>query len=426
MNIFSKKQAICNLLLIATLLSPGLLLAQPDSSGGGGTTTGGGSGGGTTTGGDTTGGGAAAGGSDSGGGDPATETTLQQILLKHDISSKEMVTALINYMAASSIQNYGLEEQKLFQVAPGSLWASQAGSEAGVLNFEKLALNITNLSMINSLGILSDQTQITVGDATVDFTTTPAYGALELYRSMSGFFVGGDTTQLKSINAGALLQAKTIVEAGFTPADAQKLVNLLTNPFPVHDNEITTKLKSGTAIDGAEMEQLGQLLAQYAVIGVSANAWADIVARRSPPTDTSGAPVADGKTVMEIMEKTSKDRFTSKEWYAAIGTASEAALLRELVHMTAYNQWVQYQQFRMSEQQVSLLASLNAIMAKVNSGIDMMNGELTKAKAEAELQAKNAQRQVEEQKAAAEQQARDLQSGGGTSSSSGSSTSSGN
>ncbi len=403
MNTFSKKRALCNLLLLSTLLSPGLLMSQ-----------------------ETTGGTTAPTGDVSGGTAPAAGGSeielLQQILAKHDLSNKEVVSALINYMAATSIQNYGLEEQKLFQVAPGSLWASLAGSQAGTLNFEKLALNITNLSMINSLGILSDQEKIKVGDAEVDFKKNPPYGALALYRSMSDFFSGGDTTKLKSINAGALLQSTSIVSAGLTQEESQNLVNLLTNPFPVHDSEITTKLKSGTDIDGAEMEQLGQLLAQYAVIGVSANAWADIVARRSPPTDSSGDPIPDSKTVMEIMEKTSKDRFTSKEWYAAIGTASEAALLREIAHMMAYNQWVQYQQFRMSEQQVSLLASLNAIMAKMNAGIDMMNGELTKAKAEAELQSKNAQKQLDEQKAAAEQQAKDLQKQSGSSSSGSSSS----
>ncbi|HRE32437.1 MAG TPA: hypothetical protein PLD88_10725, partial [Candidatus Berkiella sp.] len=315
-----------------------------------------------------------------------------------------------NYWAKESIQRYGYEEQRLFQVAPGSLWASKAGAEAGVLNFEKLALDITNRSMINSLGLLSGQKQITVGGVTVDFESTPAYGALELYRSMSGFFSGGDTANLKNINAGALLQATNLTDAGFSKDDSQGLVNMLVNPFPTNNPDITAKLKSGSKLDGSQMEQLGEMLAQYAVIGVSANAWADIVARRTPSDGSAGGGSStDSKTVMQIMKETSESRFTSKDWYAAIGTASEAALLREIAHMMAYNQWVQYQQFRMAEQQVSLLASLNAIMAKMNKGVDQMNAELVKAQAEAKLQADKANKELQDQKEAAEQAAKDAQ-----------------
>lgn len=381
MNTLSKKRALCNLLLLSALLSPVMSMAQEQ------------------------------GGQQSGQGGQGQSG---------DITNTEMVTALINYLAKESIQRYGYEEQKLFQVAPGSLWASKAGGEAGAMNFEKLALDIMNRSMINSLAPLSSQKQITVGEVTVDSETAPASGALELYRSMSGFFTEGDTTNLKSINAGALLQATNLTDAGYTPEESQNLVNMLVNPFPAQNPDITAKLRSGTKLDGSQMEELGGMLAQYAAFGVSANAWADIVARRTPAatsSDTTGTDTTtgtiDNKTAMQIMKDTSEKRFTSKEWYAAIGTASETALLREIAQMMAYNQWVQYQQFRMAEQQVSLLASLNAIMAKMNRSIDKMNTEMSKAQAEATLQGDRASRELQEQKDAADQQAKDAQESSG-------------
>lgn len=50
--------------------------------------------------------------------------------------------------------------------------------------------------------------------------------------------------------------------------------------------------------------------------------------------------------------------------------------MREIAHMMAYNQWVAHEQFRVSEQQLALLASMNAVMAKVNMSIDSLNRQM--------------------------------------------------
>jgi|GEM_PF-2577845 len=401
MNKLSKKQTLCNLLLLSALLAPGL--AQADESTTAAVQT--------MDGRVTSGIGDVKGAVDNVKGSvDASKDVLQKILDKHDISSKEMVNALINYWAKESINAYAYDQEKLFQVAPGSLWATKAGSQAGILKTAEVALTVAMRSLINSIGSLSDGKEpITILGITIDLKENPPLGYIQLYAALKPFFETGNTESLKNINIGAMLQSTVLddtndaVDGTTKYRPSQTLVNILTNPFPVRDAQLAAKMKSGN-LTGDDMEAFGQVVSQYALVGVSANAWADIIARRTPPTGSSpdGSP---GKSVMQIMEQTAKDRFTSKDWYAAIGTASEAALLREIAHMMAYNQWVQYQQFRMSEQQVSLLASMNGVMAKVNASMDSMTAQMEKAQAEAKVEAAKAKAEAEAAKKEAEAEA---------------------
>ncbi len=401
MNKLSKKQALSNLLLLGTLLAaPGVALAdemtaqavrEADSHITGAVN-------------DTR-------GSVEGVKSEVSKANdvLNKILDKHDISSKEMVTALINYAAKASINKYALDEQKFFQVAPGSLFAARAADKASKIDTTRDATQIAVLSLINSLGMLSTAETITVLGITISVKEKPAMGALQFYDAMRKFFESGDSNALKNVNAAALMQSTVLtgddINDSTKDRPSQTLVNVLTNPFPVRDNDLRNKLKNGVNLSGAEMERLGMIIAQYALVGVSSNAWADIVARRTPPVDSSGKAVPDGLTMMQLMEQGSKDRFTNKDWYASIGASSETALLREIAHMMAYNQWVQYQQFRLIEQQVSLLASINGVMAKINTSIDTMTIEMRKAQEEAKIQAKKAEEQAAQAKIDAQEQA---------------------
>lgn len=328
---------------------------------------------------------------------------LQKILDKNDISNKEMVNALINYDAKSAVNRYAMEKELLFQVAPGSLWAATAGSQAGeldrIVTFK--ALDVASRSLVNSLAMLMpEQTSITIFGIPINVKDNPPVGYMSIYGALEDFFKTGNPDGLANINVGGLLQM-TVIDEKVDPKTkqlpSQTIVNLLTNPFPVQDPALVQKLKQG-ALTPDDKENLGRVIGQYALMGVSANAWGDIVARRIQPSPGE-------KSVMQIMQQTSKDRFTSKDWYAAIGAASETALLREMAHMMAYNQWVQYQQFRMQEQQVSLLASINGVMAKLNVAIDEMTKEMAKARDEAREQAAKAEAKAEEAKKEAEAEA---------------------
>jgi len=329
---------------------------------------------------------------------------LNQILAKHDISNKEMVNALINYEAKSAVNKYAMEKELLFQVAPGSLWASNAGAAAAVVDKE-IAINasiVATKSLVNSLAMVmqQDQPEITIFGIPINLKEDPPIGYMTMYSALEDFFKNGNPDGLRNINIGGLLQSVSISEAVDPKTKAtpsQTMVNLLTNPFPTYNADLAQRLKTG-ALEPSDKEELGRIIGQYALMGVSANAWADIVARRMPPE-------GGGKSVMQIMQQTAKDRFTSKDWYAAIGTASETALLREMTHMMAYNQWVQYQTFRMQEQQVSLLASINGVMAKLNVSIDQMTQEMEKARQEAKEQAAKAEAKAEEAKKEAEAKA---------------------
>ncbi|MGE3318832.1 MAG: hypothetical protein AB7I18_06010 [Candidatus Berkiella sp.] len=339
----------------------------------------------------------------------SAKDVLNRILGQQDITNKEMVNALINYEAKSAVNKYAMQKELLFQVAPGSLWAANAGAQAGVMDniVTTVALTVATKSLVNSLAMLmqQDQPEITIFGIPINLKEDPPIGYMTMYSALEDFFKTGNPEGLKNINVGGLLQS-TVINESVDPktkqVPSQTIVNLLTNPFPTYNADLAQRLKTG-ALEPRDKEDLGRIIGQYALMGVSANAWADIIARRTPPSS------GDGKSVMQIMQQTAKDRFTSKDWYAAIGTASETALLREMTHMMAYNQWVQYQQFRMQEQQVSLLASINGVMAKLNVSIDQMTQEMEKARQEAKEQAAKAEAKAEEAKKEAERKAKEAQ-----------------
>lgn len=304
-----------------------------------------------------------------------------------DWTRKQLASALINYEAASRMQDYMRNQQLLFMSAPATIWAIQAGAVVGGSKTSITALSISDKSLLNSLGGLTKANKVTLHG--VDYPiSAQSTGPLTFYNQLQKFFQTGDATNLAGISMASVMQFNNLSssDAGITQDQAQNLVNALSDPFPSLDPIIQSKVKNGQELSGDDMEKLGSKIASYAVIGVSTLALSDIIARRVP---TQGQQ----KSVMEVMDKMAQERMTKADWYNEIGAASDTALLREIAHMMAYNQWVAYQQFRVTEQQVALLASLNAVMAKTNVMIDELNRQLLAAQAQgqgssAELQQK--------------------------------------
>lgn len=292
---------------------------------------------------------------------------------------KDLAAALINYEAAALMQNYMLNQQLLFMGAPATIWAIQAGAVVGASDTTTTAMNISDQSLLYSLGGLTKADQVTLHGNKYPVNTTQVTGPIAIYNQMQKFFQSGDATGLATISISSIMQSDNLNTASpaITQTQAQTLVNTLVDPFPAIDPVIKVKIQNGQTLTGQDMETLGGKIASYAIVGVSAMALSDIVARRIP---TQGQQ----KSVMQIMDEMSQKRMNKTDWYNDIGAASEAALLREIAHMMAYNQWVAYQQFRVSEQQVALLASLNAVMAKTNVMIDQLNRQLMAAQAQAQ------------------------------------------
>lgn len=419
MNIFSNKRALSNLLLLSALLAPGLALADADTAAAVREMDSHVSGKLDTLNGTTDGVRSAVG---------QSNEYLRNISEKSDISNKDMVTALMNYWAQASIKEFGLAQEKYFQVAPSTEWAAKAGIAAGNLSYvQNSALNRANLTMVRSLGFLSRRDTFNIGGVEIAKDEIAPMRAMSLYKNMLKFYDTGDIATLGVVNAAGIMQKNLIPNDEASRKVTQDFVNIVTNPFPVVDPELDSRIKGG-GLNGEDMEKIGTIIAQYSLLGVSANAWTDIVARREQPIlkaqidPATGECLKDGagnclpvpvvgpsKSTMQLMDEAANKRFTNPDWYASLSDASETALLREIAHMLAYNQWVQYQQFRLAEQQVSLLASINGVMAKLNTSIDAMTVEMQKAQAEAKIQAKKAEEKAAEAKAEAEEQAKKAQ-----------------
>jgi hypothetical protein len=306
-----------------------------------------------------------------------------------DYSRKDAVSALINYEAASRMQDYQLNQQLLFMQAPGSVFSIQAGAMVGATNSAGFALGMSYASFALSMNGLSQASNLKINGNPVAGTTgvSVPVGPLEMYQQIGNFVKSGDLSNLAIVNIAPLLQTDNLADpkSGISQSQALTLVNMIADPFPSVDPTILSKIKSNTPLTGADMEAVGSRVASYAIVGVSATALTDIIARRVPGSNQT-------QSVMQIMDNQSQERFTNIQWYNSIGAASEAALLREIAHMMAYNQWVSYEQFRVSEQQLALLASINSVMARVNVSMQQMTSQMAAGQA----QASAAQQQVQQ------------------------------
>lgn len=308
----------------------------------------------------------------------------------NDLSMKQAVAALINYEAAEAFRKYQYDQNLLYQVAPGSDWAVSAGVSIGKPVLSSVALGFSNVNLVNHYGLLSGAEKITISGVEVNIQDAAKNAEpLNLYDKLKGFFISGDVSNFYLINPGILIHNYNLTKANISSDQAQQAVSILTDPFPAVNEDLRSKLKfGGIGLTGAEKENLVEQVAYGSAMGLTTSAFGDIIARRTPAAGTD-------QSVMEVMANYSKQRFTDPEWYKSLGAASDSAILREIAHMQAYSIWVDYQHFRVSEQQMALLASLNAIMSKMNITMGQLVKELELARSQAQAYQAEANRDAE-------------------------------
>jgi hypothetical protein len=308
----------------------------------------------------------------------------------NDISWRQGVAALINYQAAEIFRKYQYDLQLLYQAAPGSDWAISAGVIVGKTPLVETAMALNNIQIATQLGMLGAADKITVQGVEVDIGDARKDAEpLTLYDKLKDFFIQGNMENFTSVNPGSLLFRVNYTKDNVSPANVNQVISILTDPFPAMEEYLKNKLKfGGLGLTGAEKERLVTRLVYGAVMGLSTGAFADIAARRTPAPNTD-------KSVMEVMNDYSNQRFTDPDWYKVLGAASDSAILRELAHMQAYNIWVQNQQFRVAEQQLALMASLNAMMSKISYTMNEIIDQLEIAQAEAKAAQAEANREAE-------------------------------
>ncbi len=319
------------------------------------------------------------------------------ILLNMDMKNSEMVQAILNYLAAASVNQTLYDQELLFMAAPGSVWAVTAGATVGKTKVGTAALALSNQNFLAAIspytastsltGPLAPPTTTPIGGSSSTSSTAPLLTKSAVYNTyFAPYVVGGDTSGLMVVNLAQFMQSNNLNTMNITPTQAQQMINLVLTPFPTIDPGLATKIAGGpTQIDGGAQDAIVNGIVENAIVSVSMSALSDIVARRTPGAGAD--PSSSGQatmSVMESMDQYSAQRFTNPGWYTQISTASDTALLRELAHMQAYSAWMQFQQFRVQEQQMALLATMNAVMAKMNVGLDQLNVQMQQAASQAQ------------------------------------------
>lgn len=334
----------------------------------------------------------------------AINAVLSELQLKLDITQSQAVAAIINWLAAESINKYQREQQLLFMPAPGTDWALGAGAAVGkaagldpteavspVLNS---ALNFSNVGLSFTYVLLTPAPQIVLNDVT--YARDPNR-LTTLYMQLKPFFYEGKTDGLTPYNPSQFLMSDNLVKNKMadnsTLADhGQQFIGIMTDPLPRISPQLSAELKekamAGEELKGSAQEAFVRYMVETAVLGVSSSAWGDIIARRTP---------AEGQTqsLMEIMDSHSQQRFTNPEWYSTIGSASSEAVLREIAQIQAFSVWMQFQQLRIAEQQMALMASLNTVMSKMNREISLLTAQIQMSTSQAQVQGQQLQQQLE-------------------------------
>ena len=288
------------------------------------------------------------------------EETNSILNLKDDIKRSELAAALINYEAAARLKEYQLNDEKMFMAAPGSHYAITAGQQIAREITREITEGIVNDSWERALNL---------------GTETGYAGPIALFQKYQELFEPPNpfgeqqVRDFSKLNIAALLQNDKV-----EPELASEVITVLTNPYP-EGIDVSTILKGvgeGGTISKDMQEYFAQRLLEQAVLSLSVNALGEIASKRLVTGDAD-------KTIMEIMAEESQRRFTDTEWYGAIGSASTEALLRELNHMEAFRLWLAYQQYRLSEQNVSLLSGMMASQAKMASLLNDLSAALDAA-----------------------------------------------
>ncbi len=291
-----------------------------------------------------------------------------------DATRKQLGTALINYDAAARMQEFQLNQELLFMAAPGSEWAIAAGAAVGSAQLGTIATSLYTSNFLRSTAIYSIANNATYNGITVAPANLPA-NPTQIYQALKQFFIGGDSSHLSMIDTGQLTNSNRI-----DTQTAQNIINMLATPFPNPDPTILSVLKGipggGSDLSGAQQEALGTAMVEEAVNAMSTSALSTIAARRILTGSASN-------TFMETVDQYSKERFFNATWPSAMSAASEPAMIREMAHMMAYEIWLQYEQFRISEQQLALLATMNIVLSKINVAIDNLNTQMENAAAQA-------------------------------------------
>lgn len=309
-----------------------------------------------------------------------------------DISRAQLAKAIVNEMADLALKEFNLQEEKMFMAAPGSPEAIATGQAVGVFvtlvpqetkNFANAAVSAgydsPSSSGGSSVGGLPDISAINPGGS--------------LANQAEDYISSGDANQLGGLNAANVMQEDVV-----QPGVSQLLINTLTNPIPPARGmgQLTDNEKAKRIIE--------QTMKSFA-----ANSLGEMAARRVAGGD-------DGKSLAQLLREESTRRFENEDWYANVGISSTEALLREIAQMEAFRLKLQYEQYRLQEQSMSLMAAMLTSMGTMSGVMIDLKQQIEASSAQMEATAEQLADDMEdladEAAEAAEEAAEEAEGGG--------------
>lgn len=304
-----------------------------------------------------------------------------------DYRNKEVASALINYWADVSLKEYEFKKELLFMNAPGTEKAIEAGQKIGESVANNYAQELVETNFKKAMGAYWPTEE--AGTVVAQSVAPKIQLFIEMMRRMED-----SPGNMNALNIGNILSKDRVDKEA-----AEGFIAYLTNPYPKTDQDIAAKMKSGAELTVAEKEKFAEKLIESINMAPSVTAFSELFSRRIAEQDAEGTPDEEKhKTVMELINEYSKLRFNTPEWYGMIGKASDTALLREMVHLLAYNAWMDQQAFKMKEQEVALLATMNANFTRMYAAMQGLVEQLETLEDDTRKQAWEAEKKIRELK----------------------------
>lgn len=312
-------------------------------------------------------------------------------LVESDYRNKEVAGALINYWAEVALKEYEFKKELHFMNAPGTETAIDATKKIKENNADAEAADLVSKVFEESVR------SFTATEETIEEWSRFDSPKLKLFKYIRDKITDdydGDWTKISDLSIGRILGNDRVEKE-----QAEQFLAYLTNPFGEIDVEISKKILEGEELTLEEQEKVSEKMMENISLAPSTIALSDMFGRRIAPEDDEGTTEDEKKdTLIEIMKNYSGVRFNTPEWYGYIGTASDTALLREIVHLIAYESWVKQQTYKLQEQEVVLLATMNANFTRMLSVMNRLYEEFEKANDEARKQAWEAEKRLRDLK----------------------------
>lgn len=304
-------------------------------------------------------------------------------LVDEDYRQKEVAAAIINYWADWALKDYEFKKDLLFMPAPATEVAISTGKKVDESDHQERADEMIKRIFDSSMSAF-----LATEEELRDYSKFSS-AKLRLYKAMMEK-IDNDITRLPELELGGII-GKDRVDAD----TAEEYVTYLTNPFQTIDVEISKRVIEGKELTLRQQERIAERIIDSMSMAPSLVALGELFGRRMAEEDDPETDDDEKKeTVMEIMRNYTDLRLLTDDWYALISKSSDTALLRELIHIMAYQTWQQQQSFRLKEQEVALLAVMNANYTRMYSTMNKLYDEFALMNAEARARAWEAERRI--------------------------------